>query len=127
MSKEDNLQKAVIRYLRLQYPDKLFFHVPNGGKRNLLEAAKFKAMGVLPGVSDILIMEPNNYYGGLCIELKVDKNKPTLSQMSFLKKAEQRGWLTAVCYTLNDAMDKIDSYFALSREDKGELITVNLN
>src|SRR5262245_15561570 len=34
-------------------PDVLMWHVPNGGYRDDREAAKLKAMGVLPGVSDL--------------------------------------------------------------------------
>src|SRR5262245_1138384 len=34
-------------------PDVLFWHTPNGGYRDDREAAKLKAMGVLPGVSDL--------------------------------------------------------------------------
>src|SRR5262245_29772108 len=34
-------------------PDVLFWHTPNGGYRDDREAAKLKAMGVMPGVSDL--------------------------------------------------------------------------
>ena len=32
-----------------------FYAIPNGGKRNYLEAAKFKREGVQPGVPDLCI------------------------------------------------------------------------
>jgi len=32
---------------------RLLFHVPNGGSRNKIEAAKFKGMGLIPGIPDL--------------------------------------------------------------------------
>lgn len=117
MSKEDQLQKEVVKYLRLQYPGVLFFHCPNGGKRNVIEAAKFKTMGVLPGVSDLIIPEPNKYYNGLIIELKVGSNKPTDSQKDFMSKMEERGWAVFVCWNLMEAIVKIDSYMCMDKRE----------
>ena len=37
---------------------KLLFHIPNGGSRNKIEAAKLKAQGVKPGVPDICLPVP---------------------------------------------------------------------
>jgi hypothetical protein len=45
----------------------LLFHVPNGGRRNMQEAAKFKAMGVTAGIPDYI-----NLHRHVCgIELKM--------------------------------------------------------
>lgn len=51
----------------------LIFHVPNGGKRNLQEAMKFKAMGLVPGEPDFV-----NMYNVPCgIEIKMEKERRT--------------------------------------------------
>lgn len=44
---EDKLQKAILTYFDYKYPQYklLLHHSPNGGKRNAIEAAKFKQMG----------------------------------------------------------------------------------
>lgn len=47
-----------------------FYHVPNGGYRNPIEAVKFKRMGVKAGVPDICIPLARKGYHGLYIELK---------------------------------------------------------
>ena len=52
---EDDLQRDVMEFIRLQYPHIISFHVPNGGKRSAREAARLKRQGVLAGVSDILL------------------------------------------------------------------------
>ena len=48
---EDQLQKAIIQYWDFKYPKwtKRLHHSPNGGKRNAIEASKFKQMGVRAG------------------------------------------------------------------------------
>lgn len=45
-------------------------HSPNGGYRDLIEAAKFKRMGVSPGFPDIEVPYARKGYHGLYIELK---------------------------------------------------------
>ncbi len=40
------------------------FHIPNGGSRNIIEAAKFKKLGVKAGVPDLqLIVQMVRYTG----------------------------------------------------------------
>jgi len=52
--KEVSLHIALVSFLRLALrADVLFFHVPNGERRDPRTAAKLKAMGVLPGVADL--------------------------------------------------------------------------
>lgn len=51
----------------------LIFHVPNGGKRNVVEAMKFKSMGLVPGEPDFVSM-----YNVPCgIELKMERERNT--------------------------------------------------
>ena len=56
----------------------LVFHIPNGGSRNKIEAAKLKMMGVTPGVPDYAC----NMNGGRIayIELKRPDGKGALSK-----------------------------------------------
>ncbi|HSW34684.1 MAG TPA: VRR-NUC domain-containing protein, partial [Steroidobacteraceae bacterium] len=59
----------------------LLAHVPNGGWRNPIEAARFKAMGVKAGLPDILLPMRTETYGAGWWELKVGRNKPTEEQL----------------------------------------------
>lgn len=52
---EDTEQILFVQWFRRQYPKILIFHIPNGGKRGIREAAMFKAMGVVAGVPDLFI------------------------------------------------------------------------
>lgn len=111
---EDSLQTACMTYLRLQYPNVLAFHVPNGGSRNRVEAAKLKGMGVMAGVCDIVILEPREYRCvkpcGLFIELKVKGGKLQDSQASFISKLQVRGYMAAVVWSFDAFKALVDDY-----------------
>lgn len=87
---ERELQIAAIEYLRMALPDAIVAHVPNGGKRSVVEAKILKAMGVLAGASDILVTwgwpldrTERTYPGCLWIELKAGKGKLSKAQEAF--------------------------------------------
>lgn len=107
MTQEDSLQIAVMTYIRGQYPNVLAFHVPNGGSRNNIEGAKLKRMGVLAGVSDILIFHNGRK---LAIELKIKPNKPTPTQILFGDKWCREGGVFCVCYDFYAAQKEIDNF-----------------
>lgn len=77
---EHEEQTAFVQYLELAYPSVKFFAVPNGGlrpfkvndrgQRYSQVAKKLKAMGVRPGVPDLMVIEPRAGYHGVFIEFK---------------------------------------------------------
>ena len=107
---EDNFQKAVARYLDAK--GVLWFHCPNGGSRNVAEAAKLKAMGVMAGIPDILILEPRKNCYGFAIELKVGKNKCTDHQNEMRRHFIAHNWHVLVSYSLDQVIFEIDKYLA---------------
>lgn len=67
---EADFQIGVVRFLRMA--GHFVFAVPNGGSRNIIEAANLKAQGVMAGVSDLILLLPNKVY---FIELKNPNGK----------------------------------------------------
>jgi len=67
------LQKAVCRFLELQYPNVLFLSDTIGNvKLTELQASRNKAIQKKDfKCPDLLILEPNKFYKGLFIELKI--------------------------------------------------------
>ena len=115
---ESNLQRECVRWFRYAYPDKMLFAIGNGGKRNVITAAILKAEGVLSGVWDLLLMEPqkndgtDSYipYHGLWIEMKYGKNGLTENQKLFKEKAEKRNYKCVICKTFDEFKKEIDEY-----------------
>jgi VRR-NUC domain protein len=106
MQKESVLQTACVKWFRLQYPDLVIYAVPNGGSRNIREAQRLKAEGVLAGVADLVVLLPQGK--SLYVEMKVKGNKQTLNQKDFQKKAITLGHTYAVCYTFEEFKEVIE-------------------
>ena len=110
LGKEDKLQNAVMQYLKLKYPDVFAIHVPNEGKRTPFERYKFKYLGGVAGVPDILIFSQNEFKAGLALELKVGYNKPTASQEDCLKRLKRANWRAEWVNSFDAAQKIIDEY-----------------
>lgn len=107
---ESKLQQACVRWFKIQYPKETIFAIPNGGKRNALEAKIMKGEGVLAGVSDLFIMKPSKNYSGFFIEMKIGKGKLSEYQKEFLTIAKSKGYKTAICYSLEDFIQEVNNY-----------------
>ena len=85
---EDQLQKAIIQYWDFKYPKwtKRLHHSPNGGKRNAIEASKFKQMGVRAGSPDLILLIPNRFYPFCGIELKAKTGRQSENQKAYQKE-----------------------------------------
>ena len=112
--KEKIIQRQVIQWFRLQYPNysKLLIAVPNGGSRNSLEAVELKRQGVQAGVADLLLLIPKGGFGCLGLELKNEKNKQTLKQMEWQSDFEMFNKYV-VCRSLYEFIDEIEKYLEL--------------
>lgn len=93
------------------------FHIPNGGKRSKSEAARFRAMGVKPGVSDIFLPCARGGFHGLFIELKALDGRPSSkAQIDFVAAMNREGYYAVFCRGAEDAERVIERYL------KGELV-----
>lgn len=110
--REDDLQINCRRWFCLQYPKyaKLLHHSPNGGFRNPVEAAKFKAMGTISGFADFILLVPNKKSHALFIELKTAKGRQTDNQKEFERAVTSQGYYYALCRSLTEFMGTIVGY-----------------
>jgi hypothetical protein len=118
---EDDEQAALFTILTLKYPQirKVTFAIPNGGKRNIREAARLKAQGVTAGVPDIFCAHPAKLYNGLFIEMKrpIIKGQPkpiiSATQKEMLLRLNDQGYKVVVCHGDQEALYTILSYWNL--------------
>lgn len=80
----------------------------------MMARMKFKREGLLAGVPDLFIAEPNVKYHGLFIEMKDGYNKPSEAQLIIMKALIFKGYACAVCYSLDEFMKVIKDYFLLN-------------
>jgi len=92
---EDILQAEIFKWYFNNFCTKenaiphVIFSVPNGGYRSKSEAMKFKATGLLAGVSDLIILQPNRT---IFVELKVLKGKQSDKQIDFQNRVNALGF-----------------------------------
>ena len=109
---ESKIQIACVNWFRYQYPKykKLLFSVPNGGARNSITGANLKMEGALAGVSDLIFLKPNRFYGCLCIEMKQPKGRQQESQKEWQKAVESAGNKYVVCRSLDEFIEVVTDY-----------------
>ena len=100
-----------MKYIAAKYPNALAIHVPNEGKRSPFERYKFKYLGGLSGVPDVLVFHQNDFKAGLALELKVGYNKPTENQKSVLKRLKMANWTAEWVNSFDAAQEIIDNHF----------------
>lgn len=105
---EDDFQIAVAKRLDAALPEgTLWWHTPNGGKRSKGVAGKLKAMGVKPGVPDVLILHAGLLY---CIELKQPGNSPSPQQRDFHAALKSQGVPIAVAQSLAEVEEAVAAF-----------------
>ena len=110
---EQNLQIACVCWFRYQYPYEILIHIPNGGYRTSVEALKFKQMGVLSGVPDLLLLKKSHDFSGLFIEMKSGNGKLTESQKLMIERLELKGYKCEVASNFEEFKRIIEDYFKL--------------
>ena len=109
---EDDIQAAMVRWFSLQYPklNGCLIHCPNGGRRNIREAARLKKSGVFPGVADLMLFVPTSKFPALFIEVKTEKGKQSQYQKKWQGIIEKQGYKYIICRSLDDFMKEIELY-----------------
>lgn len=111
---ESDLQTACVRWFRLQYPSLALslFAVPNGGSRNLREAARMKGEGVTAGVADLILLVPRSGYASLCIEMKSAAGRQRPEQKAWQQAVEKAGNRYVVCRSFDEFRAVVDDYLS---------------
>lgn len=110
-------QEALFKWAKFNepmLPDLLWlFHIPNGGKRDIITATRLKAQGVKAGVPDLCLPVPRARYHGLYIEMKRVGATTTDPQDEWLAHLSNQGYKTAVCEGWVEAADTIKRYLIM--------------
>lgn len=112
---EDEEQAAVFEWADLsagRWPElRLLFHIPNGGLRNKVTAARMKMLGVKAGVPDLFLPVGRGNWFGLFIEMKRRKGgKLSPLQVDWIEALGRQGYKTVVCFGADAAITAIEDY-----------------
>lgn len=104
---ESNIQQAVVKWFRMQYPRLIIAAVPNGGFRNAREAAIMQREGVLAGFADLIVIARRNV---LFLEMKTTKGQQSDKQKEFQNKVSKLGFEYIVCRSFEQARLAIERW-----------------
>lgn len=105
---EHQLHLAVIDHLRWRsVADCFAFHCANGGYRRPVEAALFKAMGVVAGVPDVLALHAGHLFG---LELKKHSGRLSPEQIACHDLMRKAGATVSTSYGLDEALSKLNEW-----------------
>lgn len=109
---ESRIQTWCVYWFRHQYAHlaRLLFAVPNGGRRDAVTGKILKAEGVVPGVSDLLLLIPAGGYHGLCIEMKTAKGRQQPTQKEWQQEVEAQGYRYEVCRSVEQFIAIVRDY-----------------
>jgi hypothetical protein len=103
---EDSLQMHAALLFSEACRKTVWFHVPNGGKRDKVTAARLKQMGVRSGVADFIVLSRCR---PLALELKVPKTgRQSDNQKGFQAFWEENGGV----YRLARTPDEVKAFIS---------------
>lgn len=100
-------QEILISYtnkycLKTELNRSLIFAIPNGGFRNVREAATLKQTGTLAGVSDMIIIHAPHNSKLYFIELKTPIGKQSPAQIEFENRVKALGYSYLIFNNVKD-------------------------
>jgi VRR-NUC domain len=105
---EDLIQKTVFQHIKQRGVEGLVaLHVPNGGFRKPIEAAKLKGMGVVAGAPDVLLWHDGKAFA---LELKSPDGRLSEAQSEMLARLDRAGVFTCVAHGLDRAIAVLESW-----------------
>lgn len=104
---ESQAQQQMVQWFRLEYPTYIIAAIPNGGRRNAIEAKIMKGEGILAGFSDLIIIADKNV---LFVEVKTAKGKQTEKQIQFQEKVQELGFQYSICRSLSEFIMTVEKW-----------------
>jgi hypothetical protein len=124
---EERLQSQLSRYIRLQYPNVVFTSESSGLRVAIGVAVKMKNQRSDHKLPDMIILESNEKYNGLIIELKknraeIYKKDGTLKKSEHVEKQRKtllllklQGYMAVFCCGFEDAKNVVDYYMSVKK------------
>lgn len=117
-SNEGKIQAECFAWFWNEFPQyrKLMFHVPNENDRadsSIIQGAIRKSLGVVAGVSDLILLVPRGTHGALLIEMKDEKGTQKPVQKEWQTLVEAQGYRYEICRSLHQFKELIYDYLKI--------------
>lgn len=114
--RESRLQAQCYAWCWNEHPEtrRLLFHVENErSDGNVIDGAKRKAMGLVAGVSDLIMLIPKGPYHGLMIEMKTEDGVQSQVQKTWQVLVESQGYKYELCRGFEQFKKIVNEYLSL--------------
>lgn len=117
---EDQINRGFVAYVEKKHRKlaKHLIHIPNEGKRSLVEGARQKKLGLKKGVSDLFYAKPHikdidgirHILCGLWFEIKTKTGRVTKEQNEFIELMNASHYKAYVIRSIDEAIQKFEEY-----------------
>jgi hypothetical protein len=105
---EDQIHRGVVQFLRYgARAGVAWFHVPSGGARRRVEAARFVGLGAKPGVPDLLLIADGRVFA---LELKTAVGRLSPHQVAMHAELRAAGAEVATVQSLDAAIAQLTTW-----------------
>lgn len=115
---EENFQIGVVRALK--YAGHFVFAVPNGNRNNPIQGHKYKIMGQMAGVSDLILLLPKGKVYFIELKNPNGKGKQSPSQRDFEDNVRAYGH----DYLIWDSWKQVEQFINAHRADVGNFLGI---
>lgn len=113
MRREAPIQRAIVKYLRQQYPAWIVHHSKNeinkSGAAIAREIHQAKLSGAVTGWPDLIVLPPS-HVGPLFFEVKAEGNYATDAQRSVHDALRALGYRVGVVRSIDDVADRLTAW-----------------
>ena len=111
---EEQVQSAVVEYLKWQYSDIRYCASLGGIRTSMRQAIKAKRTGYIKGFPDLQILHANSEYHGLFLEIKPHKKAyPTKEQKEWIAYLNEKGYFAKCCKGFDECIETVDWYMKI--------------
>lgn len=115
---EENFQIGVVRALK--YAGHFVFAVPNGNRNNPIQGHKYKIMGQMAGVSDLILLLPKGKVYFIELKNPNGKGKQSPSQRDFEDNVKAHGHE----YLIWDSWAQVEQFINAHRAEVGNFLGI---
>jgi len=113
IDREGPVQKAIVQWLELQFPNWLVHHckteINKGGLAFMKEAARGKSLGAKAGFPDLLVL-PWSHIGPVLLEVKAEGNGTSQAQKAMHERLRALGYRVAVVRSIEDVQEHLATW-----------------
>jgi len=111
-SEESILQQTCVKWFRYHYPQhqRFLVGIPNEGQRTPKNGARMKAQGMIAGISDLILFDPESVQMPIFLECKTQKGRQSQSQKEFEAEYTEAGYKYYIFRSFDEFRELVNNY-----------------